>query len=134
MVEVIRIRGVARPLFPAKASKDAGKTAARSDFLERLGIEGALAKWLVENLSNEQFGAFESFMRSRKPDVSAKAARRRRKPSPAVVAACARALEKMPHVQAAKLGLSTREIQKCNARGIDPAKYAAVKAQSGGAR
>lgn len=104
--ETMRIKGSARPLVPlsrkrASADDDA-VVAARWNFLADFGIEGLLAHWMMTNLTDAQFESMRNAV-SRTGQRSVEAAARGRH------------------------GLTARELEKCRARGVDPAKYATMK-------
>lgn len=145
---VLRVNGVRHPTFATAAgsTNDDAALATRWKFLQGLGITDLLAHWMVTNLTDDQFTSMTATLGGppqggpEAPDKSettkdATAARLYRTAS--VTAACLRALSSMPHLRAktkSAHGLTERELQKCKARGIDPAKYAATKTASMGGR
>jgi hypothetical protein len=94
------------------------------ELLASVGASDELSSWLIENLTDAQFDSLAAFSRGGAGDETGPAER----PS-GIAAACLRAMRKMPHLRTGQHGLSARELQKCNAKGIDPAKYAANKAR-----
>lgn len=103
------------------------KLSDRWAFLASLGIEDLLAHWMITNLSESQFGSLTTTF-SRPASKGVVEAKSRAQRSAAIAAACVRSVKQMSHLQAGRQGLTERELQKCKAKGIDPAKYAATKA------